>query len=82
MSTADSYTRIWVQPHDDEDVRYVVNTREDMEMNYSDLEADGIAQGTFEEYLETWDYYLIPTDLLDTWGDDAEMIADWIEGQA
>lgn len=28
---------VWVMPHDDDDVRWVINTRDDMEGNFADL---------------------------------------------
>jgi hypothetical protein len=73
---AESTTTVWITEHDDAAVGFVVNEREDMAGNYEDLVDDGIAQGTFEEYLASWVSLEMPTDVLN--GPAAARIA-WIE---
>lgn len=62
--------RVWYMRHDNPDVGWIINDRNDMRENYNDLEA----RGTFEEYLDSWQYVEVPWD---AWhdGDDTRIQA-------
>lgn len=45
---------VWVMPHDDPEVGWVVNDRADMVGNWDDLVDQEIAQGSFDDYLASW----------------------------
>lgn len=43
---------VWVMPHDDPEVVWVVNERDDMWGNYRDMGGTGL--GGFDAYLDSW----------------------------
>lgn len=71
---------VWYQPHDDPDVGYIVNDINDMQDNWEDLVDQGIAQGSFADYLNSWPSMRIPADLWESGNDDLIQILASIAG--
>jgi hypothetical protein len=54
---------VWVMPHDDPEVVWIVNDERDMEGNWTDLHTEGIDAGSLQEYLDTWTRLEMPAGL-------------------
>lgn len=77
---AEKMITVWITEHDDEEVGYVVNEREDMRENFDDL-LDGEIDGglSFEEYLGTWIELEMPYHIFTE--DDYAVRNEWIESE-